>query len=271
MKKMDTITFTFIAALVIALFQMGIAYRQFKDKKNAEKEKMIATEKARRAEEETKKYRLKFEEALETNLKLAEENKALSIENNRLNNETLKNITGYDSFPVIVIDGYLTNAFKNPKINEEIIEFYRINFHLINTGKYPLNNISIRFADSYGKYIGSYVTVTKNGIAQEPDKKFEKFDQNQKINIESLPKNHTDREFYTTTLPKELNARFTVEITWSGGNITYDIEVNPTKESRERFTKTKYEQIYSNSLDINKELISEKIKQEFPHLKFTLD
>ena len=257
---------------IILISAIAIAISQYCEKREANKEKANANIKAKIAEEETKKYRLKFEKALETNLKLARENKALSEENNSLNIETLKSITGYDSFPILVIDGYLTRC-QNPSNPEKIIEFYKLNFNLINSGKYPLTGIDIKFNDFDGSIIANEgITVTKDGILPLPDERFNKFNYDRVVSISSLPKNHTEREIYTTSIPKIKDGRYNVIITWNGGSIEYYIEVNPINgKEKEKFIEVKYGQIYSRSTEFDKKLISKKIKQEFPHLKFTLD
>ena len=235
---------TLIIACIIGIGSILLAIIQYYEKSEQRKEAEVQ-------EAEAKKYRKQFEEAVE-------EIKTLQKENKELSQELYKTAIGYNSYPIIAITANRSRAFKNSS-SEETIEFNIIEFNLINSGDYPLADVEVQFSDPYFQLIGQYVSVGKNSIAQKPDARYDLTNPSRELKIGSIPKNEILRQVYITTLPKEFSATYNVKVVWRSGNIEYSIDVKD-ETGKIGFT---YSQIHSSDIEIDRELLSKKITENF--------
>ncbi len=190
-------------------------------------------------------------------------------ENYRLQKELYNNVTGNRNFPTLVITGQKSRALKG-MYSEDIIEFYLIEFHLINTGKYPLNSIRIDFTDHYGFYVGQFVTITKNSTSQAPDPRFDPLHpaSEQTISLGTLPPSTINRSFYITYIPMFSRANYAVKVSWVGGAIEYDINL---KNINKKSLPITYSQVYTTSdIGLSKKSLLNGIKDYFPDENITV-
>ncbi|MFC4632489.1 hypothetical protein ACFO3O_01110 [Dokdonia ponticola] len=270
---------TLFFAIIIGVFSIITAIVQYnekiKEKKQAEIQEAEAKDYRLRFEasqkkllelqEENKTYTVKNIELSNESLKLQEENKTLTVKNIELSNESLRYNTSYGSYPIIVISGYQSRAFKG-RNTEETIDFKILDFNVINSGEYPLKNVKLKFNDVYGKLIGQYVTVGKSSISQEPDKRFKTIDPARELSIGSIPKHEVLRELYFTTLPMNFEGTYEVEVVWDSGYISYLIDV-VNKEEDLSFI---YSQIYAPDIKTKKDDILNLITENFTLNKYTI-
>lgn len=270
MKK-KKLMLTFSLAIIIGISSILIAYFQYREKLDEKNDAAANRKEAKENEAEAKKYRLRFESTLEKlnslqekNNSLQEQNKELTVENLKLSEEVYKHSIGFNSFPIIVLSGYKSSTLKNIQLQESI-DFMLIEFNIINSGNYPLNNVKVSFADAYGKLIGQYITITKHSTKIKGDKSFDTIDK--ELNLGSIPKKEIVRQIYFTTLPMNLGATYDVNVIWESGSIDYLIEV----ENRNGKLRFDYTNIYSKNTEINKLQILKTIEHNFTSNQYKIN